>query len=126
MTVYRGCNYYIQMYKAYTAPSPQVYHIAFKPGPGLALPYNINKELQMYELTLIKNNNNTYSFVGSVPISLAYVYKDGTAVSAEVVQDEMLLPARYRKIKVRVFDSFEKAEQAARLIPGLKISYKCF
>lgn len=69
-----------------------------------------------YQLTLIKNPNHTYSFVGSVPLRLAYLDMAGNFVTAEKVESEMLLPAKYRSIKPRTFPSLEGALAAAKLI----------
>lgn len=67
-----------------------------------------------YGLHLIKNPNDTYSFVGSVPIELGYVTKAGNKVTAGEVQSQLLLPASYRIIKPRVFTSIDSAMLEAR------------
>lgn len=67
-------------------------------------------------LHLIKNPNETFSFVGSVPYNLAYVTKAGNSVTHEEVESQLRLPASYRSIKSRVFTSeFEAWTEAARL-----------
>ena len=69
-----------------------------------------------YGLHLIKNPNDTYSFVGSVPIELGYVTKAGNKVDTKEVESQLLLPASYRTIKTRVFTSIDCAMlEAARL-----------
>ena len=57
----------------------------------------------MYGLYLIKNPNETYSFVGSVPYDLAYVTKAGNKPTKKEVESQMRLPSKYRSIKNRVF-----------------------
>jgi hypothetical protein len=67
-------------------------------------------------LHLIKNPNETFSFVGNVPVQLAYVTKAGNTVTAEEVESQMYLPSSYRTIKTRVFSSeLEAWAEAARL-----------
>lgn len=67
-------------------------------------------------LHLIKNPNETFSFVGSVPCQLAYVTKAGNTVTNEEVVSQMMLPASYRTIKNRVFQSESEAwAEAVRL-----------
>jgi len=67
-------------------------------------------------LQLIKNPNGTYSFVGSVPYNLAFVTKAGNMVSNEEVESQVRLPASYRTIKNRVFNSENEAwNEASRL-----------
>lgn len=67
-------------------------------------------------LHLIKNPNETYSFVGNVPAQLAYVTKAGNAVTAEEISKQLMLPASYRMIKCRVFQSeIDAWTEAARL-----------
>lgn len=67
-------------------------------------------------LHVIQNPNGTFSFVGSVPVQLAYVTKAGNAVTAEEVESQHRLPASYRTIKCRVFASESEAwREAARL-----------
>lgn len=66
-------------------------------------------------LHLIKNPNDTYSFVGNVPYQLAYTTKAGNAVTAEEVESQLRLPASYRTIKRRIFQSEAEAlREAAR------------
>lgn len=38
-----------------------------------------------------------------IPAHLAYVAKDGSPVSAEVINDQLLLPAKFRSIKTRTW-----------------------
>ena len=67
-------------------------------------------------LHLIKNPNETFSFVGYVPVQLAYVTKAGNLVTAEEVESQLMLPGNYRTIKSRVFQSeLEAWTEAARL-----------
>jgi len=69
-----------------------------------------------YGLHIIKNPNNTYSFVGSVPVELGYVTKAGNTVTIKEVASQLLLPASYRTIKNRVFTSIDAAMlEASRL-----------
>lgn len=69
-----------------------------------------------FGLHLIKNGNETYSFVGSVPCQLGYVTKAGNMVTNEEVESQHRLPASSRTIKTRVFQSeLETWYEAARL-----------
>jgi hypothetical protein len=59
-------------------------------------------------LHVIKNPNNTYSFVGRVPYELGFTHKDGrilTKNDSEFVADQLRLPFNVRAIKTRVFQS---------------------
>lgn len=70
----------------------------------------------MYQLSLIQNPSGTYSFVGSVPCQLGFVTKAGNMVTNEEVESQLRLPANYRTIKTRVFQSENEAwSEAARL-----------
>lgn len=64
-------------------------------------------------LHLIKNPNETYSFVGSVPAQLGYVTKAGNMVTSEEVSSQLMLPSKYRSIKSRVFSCIEDAVKEA-------------
>ena len=67
-------------------------------------------------LHLLENPNGTYSFVGSVPVKLAYVTKAGNFVTEQEVENQLMLPASYRTIKTRIFQSKDEAWlEAARL-----------
>lgn len=67
-------------------------------------------------LHLLENPNGTYSFVGSVPAKLAYVTKAGNFVTEQEVENQLMLPASYRTIKTRTFQSKDDAWiEAARL-----------
>jgi len=80
--------------------------------------FNINTyhESEYGELSLIKNPNETYSFVGSVPCKLGFVTKAGNMVTYEEVQNQLMLPGNCRTIKTRVFQSEDEAwREAARL-----------
>jgi len=67
-------------------------------------------------LHVIKNPNETYSFVGNVPVELAYVTKAGNTVTPEEAESQHRLPSNYRMIKCRVFSSENDAWlEAARL-----------
>lgn len=63
----------------------------------------------MYQLNLIQNPSGTYSFVGSVPCQLGFVTKAGNMVTNEEVESQLRLPASYRTIKTRVFQSENEA-----------------
>lgn len=65
-------------------------------------------------LHLIKNPNETFSFVGSVPCQLAYVTKAGNLVLDAEVESQLRLPASYRTIKPRVFNSENEAWNEAK------------
>lgn len=65
-------------------------------------------------LHLLKNPNETYSFVGSVPVELAFVTKAGNTVSPEEVTAQLLLPTNYRYIKSRTFTCIEDAIREAQ------------
>lgn len=64
-------------------------------------------------LHILENPNGTYSFVGSVPVELAYTTKAGNRVSPEEVESQHRLPASYRTIKCRVFQSRDEAMREA-------------
>lgn len=67
-------------------------------------------------LHLIKNDNETFSFVGRVPVQLGFVTKAGNMVTPEEVESQLRLPASYRTIKNRSFTSEDEAWlEAARL-----------
>ena len=70
----------------------------------------------MFGLHLIKNPNETYSFVGRVPYDLAFVTKAGNKPTLEEVTSQMRLPSSYRTIKNRIFTSeLEAWNEASRL-----------
>lgn len=71
-------------------------------------------------LHLIKNPNETYSFVGRVPSQLAYVTKAGNFATNEEIESQMMLPSKYRTIKTRVFTCIEDAIREANRL-GFKI-----
>lgn len=71
-------------------------------------------------LHLISHNNGYWSFVGNVPLRLAYLSKAGDFVTAEEVESQLRLPANYRTIKSRSFTSRESAIAAAKLL-GIEI-----
>jgi hypothetical protein len=69
-----------------------------------------------YQLSVIQYPSGTWGFVGSVPIQLGFVTKAGNTVTAAEVESQMRLPASYRTIKDRVFQSEDEAwNEAARL-----------
>lgn len=72
--------------------------------------------MSKFGLHLIKNPAGTFSFVGSVPLRLAYLSKAGDFVTGEEVERQMRLPASHRTIKSRTFLSRESAVAAAKLI----------
>jgi hypothetical protein len=72
-------------------------------------------------LHLLRNQNGTYSFVGSVPSELAYLDENRNPANKELVQNQMYLPAKYRKIKCRIFENQNDAIEAASQL-GLKIT----
>lgn len=71
-------------------------------------------------LHLRQNSNGTYSFVGSVPIKLAFVTKAGNFVDEDEVTRQLRLPASYRTIKTRVFNSEDEAWLEARRLGAVK------
>lgn len=74
------------------------------------------KQTGRFGLHVIKNPNETYSFVGSVPCQLGFTTKAGNTVTNKEVQDQLMLPGNYRTIKCRVFNSEAEAwREAARL-----------
>lgn len=77
---------------------------------------NSNKFTPGFGLHVIENPSGTYSFVGSVPATLGFVTKAGNSVTAEEVESQLMLPAKYRIIKSRSFASRDEAwMEAARL-----------
>lgn len=75
-------------------------------------------------LHLIKNPNETFSFVGSVPVQLAFVTKAGNQVTTEEVESQMRLPANLRSVKTRVFHSEDSAWFEAARLGFVKIESK--
>lgn len=71
------------------------------------------KQVTGFGLHLLKNQNETYSFVGTVPIELGYVTKAGNTPTAAEVESQHRLPASYRTIKCRVFSCVEDAIREA-------------
>ncbi len=63
-------------------------------------------------LHIIKNPNDTYSFVGNVPLELGWIRKDGTRPSRLELTNDLMLPSSYRSLKTRVFKTKEEAELA--------------
>ena len=67
-------------------------------------------------LHLIQNPSGTFSFVGCVPCQLGFVTKAGNMVTNEEVESQLRLPASYRTIKSRSFQTEDSAwQEAARL-----------
>lgn len=68
-----------------------------------------------YQLTLLKNSNGTYSFVGTVPVRLAWKAKDGSRLTDE--QAKLVagasMPAMHAR--VRVFENKNDALEAAKI-----------
>lgn len=64
-------------------------------------------------LFLIKNSNETYSFVGSVPVQLSYVTKSGNTTTDEEVISQLRLPSNLSTIKQRTFSCIEDALREA-------------
>ena len=72
--------------------------------------------MKNFGLHLIENPSGTYSFVGSVPCQLGFVTKAGNTVTNEEVESQLRLPASYRTIKTRSFQSEDSAWlEASRL-----------
>lgn len=69
-----------------------------------------------YRLSLIQNPNQTWSFVGSVPIELGYVTTDANVLlTPELVRRMHMLPSGYRtEIRTRVFATRDAAVEAAK------------
>lgn len=69
-----------------------------------------------HNLHVIENPSGTYRFVGSVPCQLGFVTKAGNMVTNEEVESQLRLPASYRTIKSRSFQTEVEAwDEAARL-----------
>lgn len=72
-----------------------------------------------YGLHILKNNDNTYSFFGTVPTELAYVKADGSPFESEELYRELKLPEEQRSIKFRVWSTYEDA-----LNEAIKLNYE--
>lgn len=64
-------------------------------------------------LHIIKNPSGTFSFVGRVPIKLAFETKEGFPVDQEFVDRQMRLPASYRSIKTKSWSTYDDALKTA-------------
>ncbi len=60
-------------------------------------------------LHIIKNSNDTFSFVGNVPLELGFIKQDGTTPTQLEVTNDLMLPSSYRSLKTRVFQTEEAA-----------------
>lgn len=67
-----------------------------------------------YGLHVIEYPNGGFGFVGSVPAQLAYVSKEGESISNELIEKQMRLPASYRSIKTRSWNTKQDAIEAAK------------
>lgn len=79
-------------------------------------------------LHLIKNDNETYSFVGRVPCVLGFTTKAGNTVTNEEVESQLRLPSKYRTIKARSFscvqDAFLEAQRFGYEIENCKMEVR--
>lgn len=72
-----------------------------------------------YGLHILKNNDNTYSFFGTVPTELAYVKVDGRSFESKELSLQLKLPEQYRSVKFRVWSTYEDA-----LNEAIRLNYK--
>ncbi|MGL4335363.1 MAG: hypothetical protein ACRCST_00610 [Turicibacter sp.] len=75
-----------------------------------------------FELTLLKNPSGTYSFVGSVPLDLAYCDKNGNKVISELVDKQLMLPSAFRIIRTRSWANASNALDEAKALGYINIS----
>lgn len=77
----------------------------------------------MYQLSLIQNPSGTWSFVGSVPLRLAFDFDGNDKALEDLIKSEMLLPAKYRKVKSKVYqtrlDALKHAENLIHYYDGI-------
>lgn len=63
----------------------------------------------MYDLHIIKNPAGTFSFVGNVPVELAWATEDGEKPSEEQVKIALQFGPRFAKVKPRTWPTAEAA-----------------
>lgn len=68
----------------------------------------------MKPLNIIQNPAGTYHFVGQVPVQLGWVHLDGSPIErGNLIDEQLVLPSKYRSIKTRVFKTHQDAYNAA-------------
>ena len=70
----------------------------------------------MLGLHLIQNPSGTYSFVGDVPVELAWVTEDGGVPSEEQVKIAAQFGPRFAKVKEREWPTAEEALKEAEAL----------
>ena len=73
-----------------------------------------------YPLCLIQNPNNTWSFVGRVPVKLGWLTKDGHEVDDELAKKISAANVPSMIAKSRVFKTLEEALAEAKKM-GLEV-----
>lgn len=67
----------------------------------------------MYGLRIVKNPSGTYSFVGTVPVELAWATEDGKTPSEEQVKIAVQCGPRFARLKTRTWPTAEAALKEA-------------
>ena len=70
----------------------------------------------MFGLHLIKNPAGTFSFVGDVPVELAWTTEDGGQPSEEQVKIAVQFGPRFAKVKPRTWPTAEAALKEAEAL----------
>ena len=70
----------------------------------------------MFGLYLIQNPSGTYSFVGTVPVELAWTTEDGKMPSEEQVKIAVQCGPRFAKVKKRTWLTAEAARAEAEAL----------
>lgn len=77
----------------------------------------------LYELTIIQSPGGRWILVGTGPATAFYTGADGAEVSAQLIDSQMRLPASYRTIKTRAFESADDAFEYLKA-KGLSAAYR--
>lgn len=67
----------------------------------------------MFGMHLLKAPTGVWYFAGSIPGQLAFVSKTGEALTDDFIERQLRLPASYRSIKSRVFETVTDGLDAA-------------
>lgn len=68
----------------------------------------------MYEATLIKTPTGRYTWVGTLPAEVVYETTDGSKLTQRLIDQQMRLPASYRVLKYRSFQTIKEAHEALK------------
>ncbi len=70
-----------------------------------------------YQCTLIQYPSGRWGFVGTIDYRLGWIRKDGSMPTAAEVETDLMLPASYRRLKSR---SFETQDEGITFYKALK------